>query len=164
MLAASAPQGALTLWDAESRQVLGKHRFETNLWCVAFAPDGDTLAWGTAEGVKLWDVGSWRQVEALPGLSVVVGIMDPSYSWRIVICRSPSCVSDDQQLAGCRFYRNEGRLAWRALRSIATYARFWTREPRIATSEATESTAPKRWTSCLPLYAPPVIFTTLCLR
>jgi WD40 repeat protein len=69
-LLASAGGTAVRLWKVANRQLLFTSRQPPGwpAWCVAFSPDGKTLAAGLESGeVRLWDVGTGRELARLSG-------------------------------------------------------------------------------------------------
>jgi WD40 repeat protein len=74
--AAAGAGGEAIVWDIEAGKV--RHRLRGHIGAVmglAFHPDGDRLATGDEDGtVTLWDVGTGRQVLALPGRKPVGGL------------------------------------------------------------------------------------------
>jgi WD40 repeat protein len=67
LVAAGTRYGHVYVWEVAShrrRARLAGHI--ADVWCVAFAPDGKTLAsgdgdWNRPGEIKLWDTGTWRQ-------------------------------------------------------------------------------------------------------
>jgi WD40 repeat protein len=54
-------QRPIRVWDAVTGKVVGRFRPTNNVCCLAFAPDGQTLASGLADStVLLWDLGDIR--------------------------------------------------------------------------------------------------------
>ena len=49
-LVSVSPGGPLILWDVASRSALKSKEINSDLWSVAYAPDGKTLALGTGAG------------------------------------------------------------------------------------------------------------------
>jgi len=78
------------LWDVATGQemrTLSGHTEE--VYSVAFAPDGKTLASGSDDGtVKLWDVATGREVRTLSG-HAAVRTLDGSSSWVSSVAFSP---------------------------------------------------------------------------
>jgi WD40 repeat protein len=61
--------GVVRLWKVATGQLVFTARPPAIAWCVAFSPDGKTLAAGLDSGeVRLWDVASGAEVASLPGM------------------------------------------------------------------------------------------------
>ena len=65
-LVSVSPGGPLILWEVASRSALKSKEINSDLWSVAYAPDGKTLALATGDGLLFWDISSWREVDLLP--------------------------------------------------------------------------------------------------
>jgi WD40 repeat protein len=74
MLLASAGQNSLTIWSRSSGQYTPRTQSEGDTFrCLAFSPDGQTLALGCDDGsIRLWDSNTGEQKSRLPGHSDVV--------------------------------------------------------------------------------------------
>src|SRR5262249_37656696 len=59
----------VTVWDVESRKQVGKllgHEFA--VLCIAFSPDGKTIATGAVEAtIRLWDADTGAEIKVLRG-------------------------------------------------------------------------------------------------
>jgi WD40 repeat protein len=69
LLATAAGEGAVKLWDLESRRVHRALSGNTGgVHCVTFSPDGRLFATAGQEGLlKLWDTATWQVVTQLEG-------------------------------------------------------------------------------------------------
>jgi WD40 repeat protein len=62
---ASPDNNGLGIWDAGTGKALRTLSLMKPVSCVAYAPDGRSLASGGSEGLKLWDVDTGRQRQTL---------------------------------------------------------------------------------------------------
>jgi RNA polymerase sigma factor (sigma-70 family) len=62
-------KGELKLWDlTTNKEKATLEGIECDVWCVAFSPDGKTLASGNIEGViRLWDLATEKETATLKG-------------------------------------------------------------------------------------------------
>jgi WD40 repeat protein len=78
LVSGSVEDGEIKVWDTETgqeRRTLRGHTFQhkgqeyrQKVWCVAFSPDGNTVASGSAdETIKLWDASTGSELHTLKG-------------------------------------------------------------------------------------------------
>src|SRR5207244_2029332 len=71
-LAAGTRYGTVDVWRMSNRErVQSLKGHDGDVWCVAFAPDGKTLAsgngdWNRPGTIKLWNTADWRPRGSLP--------------------------------------------------------------------------------------------------
>ena len=65
-LAAARQNGSVQLWDVQRASLYSTLLGSREAWCVAFSPDGQTLASGEMQNIHLWDVASGAKLGSLP--------------------------------------------------------------------------------------------------
>lgn len=57
LLASSSADGTVAIWDVDSKQLMARLQVGNPAQCVAFAPDGGSIAVGTDRGeIRIWDL------------------------------------------------------------------------------------------------------------
>ena len=79
ILASLSPVGAVTLWDMATGKRL--RQLPVNPRCVAFSPDGGTLASGRDNTIRLWDVATGKELFPSTGHHGAVTALGSESRW-----------------------------------------------------------------------------------